>query len=632
MKKTKIKKNLFRSLLWMGRIFLIFILLGLLIGTGVTLYYLRNLPRPEDFTESQFNQPTKIYDRTGTVLLYTIVGEENRTVVPLAEISPYLQEAVITAEDRQFYQHPGLNLRGLARAVLVDFRLREPAQGGSTITQQLIRSYFLSSKKTIERKTEEIILSLELERRYEKEQILEWYLNQVPFGSNFYGAEMASQGYFQKPAKELSLNEAATLAALIQAPSYLSPHGSHLDELYARKDYILREMARLGYISSEEKEAALEEELVFSDWSYILKAPHFTLNVIKELEDTYGLESLQRNGWKVYTSLDWELQEKAEKVIQEGVARNALYNVYNGALVALDPQTGEVLALIGSKDYFASESFPAGCLVETNECLFTPQFDVAHLGLRHPGSSLKPFIYATAFEKGYSAQDVVIDEKTNFGNWGGKDYIPRNYDGRFRGAVTLQQALAQSLNVPSVKILLYSAGIEESLSTLKEAGITSSLPAVPSLVLGGGAVKLIELTTAYGIFATEGEKVSPIDILKIEDNRSQIIYQAQVAKERKQIISRQTAQTITGILSSEEARAPMFGYRSNLYIPGYQVAVKTGTNDNYQDFWTIGYTSDIIVGVWLGNNNQAEMAKVPAVTTAGWVWNKFMTEILPLLK
>ncbi len=390
-------------------------------------------------------------------------------------------------------------------------------------------------------------------------------------------------------------------------------------------------MAVLGYITPEQKQEAQSQEIIFSDWKHILKAPHFTLNVVKELKNIYGLNSLQRNGFKVYTTLDWTLQEKAEAVIQEGVERNQIYDVHNGALVAICPQTGGIIALVGSKDYFASESFPIGCSVEQNTCLFTPQFDIAHLGLRHPGSSLKPFVYATAFEKGFSPSYVVQDEQTNFGFWGGKDYIPSNYDGRFRGPVTLRQALAQSLNVPSVKVFLYLAGIEDSLKTLKAAGLTSSLPAVPSVVLGGGAVKLLELTSAYGIFASGGDRVTPFDILKIEDNRGQIVYQAQLEEERRSVISHQIAQSITDILSSEETRAPMFGYHSNLYIPGYQVAVKTGTNENYQDFWTVGYTSKIIAGVWLGNNNQAPMAKVPAVSAAGWVWNKFMREVLPTI-
>ncbi len=631
MKKTKIKNSFLPALLWTGRILLVLILFGLLTGGSIILYFLRDLPCPEDFTESQFNQPTKIYDQSGTVLLYTIVGEENRTVIPLEEISSYLQQAVLTAEDRQFYQHLGLNFRGLARAILVDLKLQDPVQGGSTITQQLIRSHFLSNQKTIKRKTEEMILSLELERRYSKDQILEWYLNQIPLGSNFYGAETASQGYFQKSAKNLSLNEAAVLAALIKAPSYLSPFGSHLDELLARKNYILDQMAVLGYITPEQEQEAQSQETVFSDWKHILKAPHFTLNVVKELENTYGLNSLQRNGFKVYTTLDWTLQEKAEAIIQEGVERNQIYDVHNGALVAICPQTGGIIALVGSKDYFAPESLPVGCSVKQNTCLFTPQFDIAHLGLRHPGSSLKPFIYATAFEKGFSPSYIVRDEQTNFGLWGGKDYIPGNYDGRFRGPVTLKQGLAQSLNVPSVKVFLYLAGIEDSLKTLKAAGLTSPLPAVPSVVLGGGAVKLLELTSAYGIFATGGDKVTPFDILKIEDNRGQIVYQAQLEEERRSVISHQIAQSITDILSSEKARAPMFGYHSNLYVPDYQVAVKTGTNENYQDFWTVGYTSKIITGVWLGNNNQAPMAKVPAVSAAGWVWNKFMREVLPVI-
>lgn len=618
-------------LVWTGRATMVIVLLFIAITSVVVLNYLRDLPQPEDFAESQFNQPTKIYDQTGQVLLYKVVGEENRTVVPLDKISLYLQQAVISAEDGQFYQHHGLNFRGLSRAILTDLKLRNSSQGGSTITQQLIRSYFLNNQKTVKRKTEEIILSLELERKYDKDQILEWYLNQVPFGSNFYGAETASQGYFNKPASDLSLIEATTLAALIQAPSRLSPYGQHIDELTARRIYVLQRMAQLGYISQAQLTEAREEEPTFDNLSHALKAPHFTLHVVQELETTYGLSFLQRSGLKVYTTLNWSLQEKAEATIEDGIEKNSIYKIYNGSLVAINPKTGEILSLVGSKDYFATNSYPIGCSVAKNECLFNPQFDIAHLSERHPGSSLKPFVYATAFDKGIFPSHIVIDEQTNFGNWGGKDYVPGNYDGLFRGVVTLRQALAQSLNIPSVKVFMYLAGIKDSIQVLESAGISSSLPAVPSLVLGGGGVTLLELTGAYGVFATGGYKVEPFDILKIEDNQGRIIFQARSQEEKRQVISQSTAQTITDILSSEKDRAPMFGYNSNLYIPGYQVAVKTGTNDDFRDSWAIGYTPEIIVGVWLGNNNQTPMAKVPSVTTAGWTWNQFMQQALPII-
>jgi|AntAceMinimDraft_16_1070373.scaffolds.fasta_scaffold03226_1 membrane peptidoglycan carboxypeptidase len=631
MKKNKHRHFLYTVLIWTSRTIIILLLLSAAVVSVVFLNYLRELPQPEDFAESQFNQPTKIYDQTGQILLYNIVGEENRTVIPLEKISLYLQQAVISAEDGQFYQHHGLNFRGLARAILTDLRLQSPSQGGSTITQQLIRSYFLNNQKTVKRKTEEIILSLELERKYSKEQILEWYLNQVPFGSNFYGAETASQGYFNKPASDLSLVEATTLAALIKAPSYLSPYGQHLDQLTDRRTYVLQRMTLLGYISQDQMTEAQEQKPEFSSLAHLLRAPHFTLHVVQELKTTYGLNLLQRSGFKVYTTLNWSLQEKAETIIENGVAKDKIYKVYNGSLVAIDPRTGEVLSLVGSKDYFADDSYPSGCSVENNECLFNPQFDIARLGERHPGSSLKPFVYATAFEKGISPSHIIIDEQTNFGNWGGKDYVPGNYDGRFRGPVTLKQSLAQSLNVPSVKVFLYLAGIKDSIQTLESAGISSSLPAVPSLVLGGGGVKLLDLTSAYGIFATGGYKVEPFDILKIEDSQGDIIFQAQSQEEKRQVVSEATAQTITDILSSEKDRAPMFGYHSNLYVPGYKVAAKTGTNDDFRDSWVIGYTSKIIVGVWLGNNNQAPMAKVPAVTTAGWIWNQFMQQALPII-
>jgi membrane peptidoglycan carboxypeptidase len=342
----------------------------------------------------------------------------------------------------------------------------------------------------------------------------------------------------------------------------------------------------------------------------------------------YGRSRLEREGLKVYTTVNWDLQAKAEEIISEKVDEYAIFRVYNGSLVAIDPQNGAVLALVGSKDYFAP-TYPEGC---TQDCLFQPQFNVAVSGERHPGSALKPFIYAIAFQKGSSPEDIVVDESTNFGLWGNDYYIPRNYDGLFRGPVTLRSALAQSLNIPAVKVFMYQAGIQDSLSFLKDAGISSNLPAVPSLVLGGGGVKLMDLTTAYGVFATEGLKVNPYTISRIENAQGQIIFENK-KMEGQRILQRSAALQINDILSDEEARAPMFGYNSNLFIPGHpDVSVKTGTNQDYKDFWTVGYNHDIVVGVWLGNNNQESMVQRPSVSTAGAIWKSFMVDALSLLE
>ncbi len=623
--KTKKKKSLFLRLVSVFiQIILILLLAGVVLALALFLYYTHDFPRPDKFVRTTAAQPTRIYDRDGEILLYNVFGEENRLVVPLEEISEYAQQAVIALEDARFYEHRGVDARGIMRAVLTDLKLRRPAEGASTISQQLIRSHFLTTEKTTERKIREVLLTLELERQYSKDEILEWYLNQVPFGSNFYGIESASQGFFNKPAAQLTLGESATLAALIQAPSALSPYSGNLEKLVARQQHALNRMELLGFITQEELGQAREEEINFNEIIHSLKAPHFTLQVLQQLEEMYGRSRLERDGLKVYTTLNWDLQQKAEEIIKKKVNDYEVFRIYNGSLVAIDPQSGAVLALVGSKDYFAP-SYPEDC---TQNCLFQPHFNVAVSGERHPGSALKPFIYAMAFQKGATPDDIVVDELTNFGRWGGSNYIPRNYDGLFRGEVTLRSALAQSLNIPSVKVFLEKAGIEDSLKLLEEAGIKSDLPAVPSLVLGGGGVKLFELVASYGIFATEGLKVQPFLIDRIEDSRGQIIYENNNLVSQR-ILNRQVAQEINDILSDEDARAPMFGYNSNLFLPQYpEVSVKTGTNQDYKDFWAIGYNQSLVAGVWLGNNNQQSMVQRPSVSTAGAIWNEFMTYAL----
>jgi len=581
---------------------------------------------PEKFSERQFIQSTKIYDRTGEVLLYDIHGEEKRTIIPLEEIPDYLKQAVIAAEDTNFYYHFGIDPKAMIRSALANLKLGRPLYGGSTIPQQLIRSTFFSTEKTIERKVREIILSLELDRRYSKDQILEWYLNQVPLGSNSYGVESASQTYFQKSVSEVSLAEAAVLVSLIRAPSYLSPY-QNKDELLARKNYVLERMVELGFLNEKGAEVAKNEELEFVRPKAI-KAPYFTLQYVKGyLENKYSEGFLKEKGVKVYTSLDWDLQEWAEEVVKGGMETNKYYNAYNGALVAIDPETGEILAMVGGADYL-EEPHPKGC-TSGKDCKFDPMFNVATLGSRQPGSSFKPFVYATAFRKGSTPETTVVDEKTNFGIWGKEEYIPENYDGEFRGEITLREALAQSINVASVKVLLDLAGpeIENSVKTAEELGITTLKPPYgPSIVLGGWEVKLLDMVSSYGVFATEGLKVPPVAILRIEDMQGNIIEENK--KTPKRVLPIQTTRMINDILSDNEARAPMFGLRSSLYFEDYQIAAKTGTTENYQDAWTIGYTPSVVVGVWVGNNDNSPMQKKPGIVLAGPIFHNFMEKAL----
>jgi membrane peptidoglycan carboxypeptidase len=650
-----VKKIFFVLKAFFGVIF--FLIFALLL---LFFFYAKDLPRPEVFVEREIPQSTKIYDRTGKVLLYEIYGEEKRTYVSLSQIPKHLREAVICAEDSNFYRHFGVDLKALLRAILSDLKILKPIYGASTIPQQLIRSTFLSLEKTPERKTREIILAIELDRKYSKDQILEWYLNQIPFGQNAYGVEAASQIYFGKHVWEIDLAEAATLAALIKAPYSLSPYEKDSKEkLLARKDYILNKMAKEGYISKEEAEEAKKEEISFKEKKVEILAPHFTLWVKDILEKKYGKEFLATAGWKVYTSLDYEIQKIAEEVVREGIKRNKQYNAHNAALVAISPKTGEVLAMtVGTGNYF-EEPYPKGCNPGRN-CLFDPKFNVA-VGTekapgRQPGSAFKPFIYATAFKKGYDDKFLVLDSPTNFGVWGGKEYTPQNYDGLFRGWVSLRSALAQSLNVPSIKVLYLAGlnekienlgisdfrglekilldGLKESLKTAKDLGITTLNKDIsnygPSIVLGGGEVNPLEMAYAYSVFANEGIKVPLSPILKIEDSKGKVIFERK--SEPIRVLDSEIAKLITDILSDNEARAPMFGPRSHLYFENYKVAAKTGTTDNFRDAWTVGFTREISVSVWVGNNNNAPMIKrQPAATVAGPIFHEFLERVLPKL-
>jgi len=605
---------------------------GVMALTFLFLYYVKDFPRPEIFSERQLSESSKIYDRTGEILLYEIYGEEKRTWIPLTQISPDLKNLVILTEDANFYTHFGIDVKGVIRAVLADLKIGQPVYGGSTIPQQLIRSTFLSMDKTAERKIREIILAIELDRRYSKDQILEWYLNQIPFGQNAYGVEAASRTYFNKSASSLSVAEAATLSALIQSPYRLSPYSEEgKKKLLARKDYILERALAKNIFPDEIIEKARSEEIKFAENKTEIKAPYFTLWVKQQLEEKYGEDFLMQEGLKIYTTLDWKTQQQAEEAVRLGIEKNKIFNAHNAALLSVDPKSGQILAMtVGSGDYY-SEPYPAGCTPGV-DCLFDPKFNVVvgtkkSVG-RQPGSAFKPFVYVTAFEKGFDDKYVIVDEPTNFGFWGGKEYVPQNFDGLFRGQVTLRQALAQSLNIPAVKTLLNLAGLADSIKTAQNLGIsTLNPPFGPAIVLGGWEVKLLDMTSAYSAFANDGMLFPPSSILKIIDKKGDIIEQSQ--KTPKRVLDSQAVRLLNDILSDNAARAPIFGARSNLYFENYQVAVKTGTTDDFKDGWALGYTPSLTVGVWVGNNNNEPMAKKPAIDSAGAIFHSFMDKMLP---
>lgn len=620
--KDKLTKH---GLLKLLKLFGVFCLFCVFFALVLFVYYSKDLPRPEVFEERQLAQPTKIYDRTGKVLLYTIYGEEKREYIKLDDVPKNVANALIATEDKNFYTHYGVDIKGIFRSILINLKIRKATYGASTLSQQLIRSTFLTQEKSVGRKIRELVLTLELERRYSKNQILEWYLNQIPIGTNVYGVQEAAKYFFNKDLKDLSLAESASIIAAIKAPSYYSPFGKHKDSLLGRKDYVLSRMLEEKYITQEEYNEAIKQELVFEKQKTSMKAPHFVLYVRDYLLEQYGEQYLKENGMKVITTLDWEVQEKSEKIVKSSGETIKAYNANNIASVIINPNNGEILSMIGSKDYF-SDSYPEGCTPGV-DCLFEPDVNVSVYGLgQQPGSALKPFAYLTAFEMGYTPNTTVLDAQTNFGRWGSSDYIPRNYDGKFRGEVTLRSALAQSLNIPSIKVFMYMAGMKNTVETARDFGITTlnkpSSEYGPSLVLGGGEVKLLDMTSAYGVFASEGLKYAPKSILRIEDYKGNVIEEKQSTAKR--VATQEACKMLNDILSDNEARSPVFGSNSSLYFADKKVSVKTGTTDNFKDDWAVGYTNSIVVGIWVGNNNNEPMAKKAAVAIAGPIWHKII--------
>jgi len=598
------------------------------------IYFTTNLPESGQIESFNIAESTKLYDREGKILFYEIYKEEKRTVVPAEEIPDVLRRATLAIEDSSFYYHGAFDLRGIVRAFFINIVRGRLDQGGSTITQQLARNTFLSAEKTITRKLREAVLAIKLERAFSKEQILDLYLNQVPYGPNIYGVEGASRAYFGKPVSEVDLNEAAVLAALPQAPSYYSPWGSHRDDLKRRKNLVLESMLGLGYIDEGERSGAGEDLPEIEPRSEMgISAPHFAIAVQEYLRDKYGEDALRTGGLKVTTTLNWDMQQIAEKAVEKGVLRNKeLYAGHNGALLAMDPKTGQVLAMVGSRDYFA-ESEPEGCR-EGVDCAFEGNFNVALQALRQPGSAFKPFAYLSAFKQGLTPDTIVWDVPTEFSvNCPPNCYNPKNFDLVFRGPVPLKQGLAQSINVPSVKAL-YLGGLNNAIGVAEDFGITTFKDPERfglSLVLGGGEVKMVELLTAYSVLANDGALHEPTLILKIEDAKGRVLEEY---KDRgRQVVDSQYPRIINQILSDVGLRSGLFTASLPLtQVSGYQVALKTGTTNDYVDAWSIGYTPNLVAGVWAGNNNRNALgARGSSLLAAIPMWHDFMSQAQPLL-
>jgi penicillin-binding protein 1C len=593
------------------------------VGLAGILIWVSTLEIPDlsSFEERRVLQSTKIYDRTGEILLYDLHQDVKRTVVPFSDISRHIKNATVAIEDDQFYNHIGIEPTAILRAIITNYTQGNllGGQGGSTITQQVIKNSVLEREKTVTRKVKEWILAIKLERVVSKDDILSIYLNESPYGGTIYGVEEASQAFFGKKAADVSIAQAAYLASLPQAPTYLSPYGTHKDALDARQKLTLLKMHEQGFLTDEEFEAAQSEEVVFEPQAVTgIRAPHFVMYIKEQIVRKYGEEAIAERGLRVISTLDWDLQKEAESIVAEYGATNVTkFKADNAGLVATDPKTGDLLVMVGSRDYFDPE-------IDGN-------FNTT-LAERQPGSSIKPFIYAAAFSKGYLPDTVVYDVRTQFSPLCPPDstssespcYSPNNYNNKFVGPINLRNAMAQSLNIPAVKVL-YLAGLKDSLKLAADMGLTTLNDPERyglTLVLGGGEVRLLDMTYAYGVFANEGVVATPRSILRVEDSRGNIIDENKV--ETKRVLDKNVALMISDVLSDNVARTPLWGANSLVNFPNRSVASKTGSTNNLRDAWLMGYAPNIAVGTWVGNNDNSPMGGGLSGLIVTPMWRKFM--------
>ncbi|MBP6949090.1 MAG: penicillin-binding protein [Candidatus Pacebacteria bacterium] len=619
-RKTRAKNKFFKELLLLG-LSLSVILFALFIVWISTI----QLPDFNNFENRYIANSTKIYDRTGKIVLYNIHDNIKRTEVPLSEMSIFVQQATIAIEDAHFYEHFGFRPTSFIRAALANVISGGYSQGGSTLDQQVVKNALLTREKTITRKLKEIILSIKLDRELPKDTILQIYLNESPYGGTIYGVEEASLTYFNKHAKDITLTEAAYLAALPQSPTYYSPYGKHVDILEKRKNLVLQRMFELGYITSAEKNASQNETVTFErDLSNSGKALHFVMYIKEYLVEKYGEDVVQNGGLKVITTIDYDMQKKLEEIVKEGAFINEKkFKARNAAAIASDPRTGQILSMVGSRDFFDTE--------------IPGQFNIT-TALRQPGSSIKPIVYAAAFALGYTPETVLFDVPTQFSTlcdaYGkplkeGTDksvcYMPENYDGISRGPISLRNALAQSLNIPAVKIL-YLTGLKNAVSLAQAMGLsTINDPSRYglSMVLGGGEITLLELTNAYGVFANNGIYHKPQGILEVRDSDNTLL--EKFSSEEKEVLSPAVTSLISSVLSDQTAKIAAYGANSPFYFGERPVASKTGTTNDYRDVWIIGYTPSVVIGMWGGNNDNTSIDKKVAGLVLAPIWRKAMS-------
>lgn len=595
------------------------VLLGSIFSGILLVVVAKDLPRPDRIVRKE-GFATKIYDRNDK-LIYDVFGEQKRTSVQLYEVPSALREATVSIEDKDFYKHSGFDPKGYLRIVYYLF-VRHRLQGSSTLTQQLVKNVLLSSERTIVRKVKEFILALEIESKYSKDQILQMYLNEAPYGGTAWGVEEAARTYFGESVSELNLTESAFLAGLPQSPSRYSPFGQTSKAYVNRTKDVLRRMREDGKISDKEEKDSLTEleNLQFASQSGTLKAPHFVMYIKKLLEDKYGEKAVELGGLRVSTSLDLDFQEKVQEIVSSEIAKVEKVHITNGASVVIDPSTGEILAMVGSKNY--------------DDPNYDGKFNVVTSKNRQPGSSIKPVTYVTGLKKGYTASTLLMDTLTKFPGGDKPEYEPVNYDGKEHGPLQFRYALGNSINIAAVK-MLSMVGLKEMLTTAYEMGFSTLEPTGEnmrrlglSVTLGGGEVSLLDMATAYSAFANTGLKVEPVAVLKVTDKDGNILEEFRPLPGRR-VLSEGEAFIISNILSDNEARKMTFGENSLLKFTDRQMAVKTGTTNDKRDNWTIGWTSQVIVGTWVGNNDNTPMKSVVSgISGAAPIWRKIILEYL----
>lgn len=586
--------------------------------SGVILYLFWGIPLPTKLISQTLPVSTKIFDRNEK-LIYEIYTDTKRTPIKLTELPEYMKEATISIEDKNFYKHKGVDVLGIIRGLSKTFT-KGRAQGGSTITQQLVKNSLLSTERTVRRKAQELVLTVIIESIYSKDQILEMYLNTIPYGGTAYGIESASETYFGKAAKDLSLAESALLAGLPQRPSTYSPFGAHPEMAKGRQEEVLKQMVTNGYITQEESDIAKNQELVYANISPT-EAPHFALWIKEQLAEKYGEKIVEQGGLRVYTTLDLDIQNIAQQAVATEVGKLKKQKVGNGAAIVTRPATGEILAMVGSKDYFATDEDGKVNVI---------------LAQRQPGSSIKPLNYALALkDQKITPATAFADVPICFKVVGQENYCPVNYDGTYHGLVQTRFALGNSYNIPAVKILALN-GLENFIDFGKQVGLTTLTDPKDyglSATLGGVLVKPFDMAVAYGVFANQGVLQPLVAITKVSDWKGNTLEEYDTSKNNltgDRILEPSVTFLVSHMLYDNNARSSAFGSSSYLNVSGHpEVSVKTGTTNDRRDNWTVGYTADAVVVTWVGNNDNSPMGgAVSGVSGASPIWNKIMKAVL----